>query len=182
MLQHSFFSTEVKEIQFSYQEIDPLVSEVLEKKQDIQNKAKIYSSNLGYGSYVTDFPNPIKLHEYEKLNIKIGHMFWNDGYFYDIDKYWTAIYDKNSLHDAHDHLNNIDAVQDNNFSTVLYLTSNGATNFFSSNSTSLSKKETIKSKVGKMIFFPSGLLHSANHQDDGERIIISSNVKIYKHA
>ena len=79
MLQHSFFSTEVKEIQFSYQEIDPLVSEVLEKKQDIQNKAKIYSSNLGYGSYVTDFLNPIKLHEYEKLNIKIGHMFWNDG-------------------------------------------------------------------------------------------------------
>ena len=65
-----------------------------------------------------------------------------------------------------------------NFSSVLYLTDHGGTRFYSPNHTSQEHEYFEKSEVGKLIFFPSTLLHDGNNFDVGERIIISSNIAI----
>ena len=67
-----------------------------------------------------------------------------------------------------------------NYSTVLYLSNTGGTKLFNPNPTSYIDDILISSEVGKIIFFPSNLLHSGINNQKGERIIISSNVEIYE--
>ena len=54
----------------------------------------------------------------------------------------------------------------------------GETKFYNPNPTCIHDHATIASEVGKLIFFPSNLLHSAENLIDGERIIISANIKL----
>ena len=68
-----------------------------------------------------------------------------------------------------------------NYSSVLYLTSEGGTDFYSPNPTSTEGVYTVKSEVGKMIIFPSNLLHGVIYNDNkNERMIISANFGIFK--
>jgi len=178
---HNFnlFPTEIYSFKFSPQEIQPLLDEVSLKEKQIKKVSKYFNQMGGINDYHTDFANPVKLQEYEKLMMMLGNFFMNKNKTFNIVNYWTAYYGNKSYHDTHTHhdmlKNNL-----NNYSSVLYLTNGGGTKFFSSNYTSSKQEELVISKVGKIIFFPSNLLHSGINDKSGERIIISSNVEMYE--
>tara|TARA_R100001163_G_C5059416_1_gene196115 strand:- start:1636 stop:2190 length:555 start_codon:yes stop_codon:yes gene_type:complete len=174
----NIFPTEIISFQFSTEEIQPLINEISKNKKKIKQTSSFYNDVGGVGKYYTDYANPIKLHEYEKLMIMVGNYFINNNKTFNIENYWSAFYLENSIHETHNHVNFIKE-KTHNYSTVLYLSNTGGTKFFSSNNTSLIDDITIQSQVGKIIFFPSNLLHSGINNEKGERIIISSNVGIY---
>ena len=144
------FPTDVFTFQFNFEEVKPLLNEVLSKE----------------------------LFEYEKLLQIVGNHFVNARHKkFLLNNYWTAFYKKGGFHGKHIHSNFIDGC-DHNYSSVLYLTELGGTRFLSPNPTSIYNTAHIDSKVGLLIFFPSNLLHEAMMDQEGERIIISSNVVI----
>ena len=61
------FSTKVFVFQFTNEEIEPLINEVLFKKEEIKKRSQIFSNHGGVGDYYSDYSNPMQLHEYEKL-------------------------------------------------------------------------------------------------------------------
>ena len=167
------FSTKIFIFKFTNKEVEPLIDEVLLKKEKIKKRSLVFSDHGGVGDYHTDYGNPIQLHEYEKLMYSMINHFNT----FNVHKYWTAIYNKNSLHDAHNHTNFIRGGACN-FSSVLYLAAIGGTTFWSPNLTSVQDEYDLKSEVGKFIIFPSNLIHKGENLQDGERIIISSNIQI----
>jgi AAA+ ATPase superfamily predicted ATPase len=173
------FPTEIISFQFNTEEIQPLIDEISKNKKKIKQISDFYNNVGGVGKYYTDYENPTKLHEYEKLMMMIGNYFINNKKTFNIQNYWSAIYFENSIHETHNHVNFIKE-KTHNYSTVLYLSNIGGTKFFSSNNTSLIDDITISSRVGKIIFFPSNLLHSGINNEKGERIIISSNIGIHE--
>ena len=181
MKSHNFniFPTEITTFEFNKEEIQPLLDEISKSKEKIKETSKYYSNQGGTGEYYTDYGgNPIKLYEYEKLMIMVGTSFVNRQKSFNVTNYWTALYYDNSIHEAHNHVN---FLKQNtcNYSSVLSLTNQGGTKFLSSSPTSLIHSEIVNSRVGKLIFFPSNLLHSGVNVTSGERIIISSNLTIY---
>ena len=177
----NLFITNIKVIEFSITEITPVIEEVLNNKKEIKKRSKIYSKAGGLGNYLTDFKNPVKIIEYEKLMLMIGNFFANKGYNFTVNRYWTALYNNNSFHPMHTHCYPLDEKNHVNYSSVLYLTSEGGTDFYSPNPTSTEGVHTVKSEVGKMIIFPSNLLHGVIYNDNkNERMIISANLGIFK--
>lgn len=174
----NLFPTEIYSFKFSLQEIQPLLDEILLKEKKIKEVSKYFNKTGGVNNYHTDYANPVKLHEYEKLMIMLSNFFTNKNKTFNVVNYWTAFYKDTSYHEAHTHQNSLENNL-NNYSSVLYLTDNGGTKFFSSNYTSIQKNELVKSEVGRIIFFPSNLLHSGINNQNGERIIISSNIGMY---
>jgi len=177
---HNFnlFPTQIYSFLFSPQEIQPLLDEISLKEKQIKKVSKYFNHMGGVNDYYTDYANPVKLQEYEKLMMMLGNFFMNKNKTFNIVNYWTAYYGNTSYHDTHTHhifLNK----HSYNYSSVLYLTNGGGTKFFSSNYTSSQQEELVPSKVGKIVFFPSNLLHSGTNDKSGERIIISSNVEMY---
>ena len=168
------FATSLQKFYFNSEEIQPLLNEMIDKKKDIKKRSYFYNmQNQDYGKeYYTDYGNPVKLHEYEKLMFMIAN-FYRDKNF-NVFHYWSALYYQNSWHETHVHSN-----PKYNFSSILYLTNNtGGTSFYSPNLTSETEKHIEMSEVGKLVIFPASLLHSAYHKDNSERIIISSNLSI----
>tara|TARA_R100001510_G_C7640162_1_gene197862 strand:+ start:1119 stop:1649 length:531 start_codon:yes stop_codon:yes gene_type:complete len=167
------FSTKIFVFKFTNKEMEPLINEVLRKKEEIKKRSLVFSNHGGIGDYHTDYRNPIQLHEYEKLMYSMANHFNN----FNVNLYWTAFYNKNSLHDEHKHANFIRGTA-NNFSSILYLSAIGGTTFYSPNLTSTEDEFYCDSEVGKFVIFPSNLLHKGENRQDGERIIISSNIQV----
>jgi|TARA_E500000318_G_scaffold110044_2_gene124480 hypothetical protein len=168
------FPTKIKKFYFNTNEISPLLSEISKLKNKIKETSYFYNKNNNdYGNgYYTDYENPAKIYEYEKLTMLINSFFQDKNV--QVLNYWTAIYYQNSWHDTHNH-----KTHDCNFSSILYLTNNsGGTKFFSPNSTSEMQYHFESSEIGKFIIFPSELFHNVHHNDNSERIIISSNLFI----
>ena len=175
----NIFPTEITTFEFNKEEIQPLLDEISKSKEKIKETSKYYSNQGGVGEYYTDFGgNPVKLYEYEKLMIMVGNYFSNRQKSFKVTNYWSALYYDNAIHEAHNHVN---FLKQNtcNYSSVLSWTNTGGTKFFSSSPTSLDYHAVVNSQVGKLIFFPSNLLHSGVNNTNGERIIISSNLTIY---
>ena len=185
------FPTEIKTFQFGIPEVQPLIDEVLSKKKEIKKRSDVFSNhgNLGKDSeYITDFRNPIRIFEFEKLMMQVGNFFGSQNKIFSITNYWTAFYGKNVLHDTHLHGNFNDTKRvRNNFASVFYLTQNGGTNFYSHNLKSTVPEVLVKSEVGKFIVFPHNLFHNGNnrqamHGQSGQtRIIMSANIEIFDH-
>tara|TARA_R100000030_G_scaffold98385_1_gene88278 strand:+ start:418 stop:969 length:552 start_codon:yes stop_codon:yes gene_type:complete len=175
----NIFATRLFIFEFNKDEIYPLIEEVSNKKTKIKNISKFYSSYTGVGKHYTDYGNSVRLIEYEKIMLVIGNFFINQNKFFNLENYWSAIYYENSLHSTHNHSNLINKREPHNYSCVLYLTDNGGTTFFTSNSTSNDCEFYVKSKVGKLVIFPKSLLHNGVNKEKGERIIISSNISLY---
>ena len=174
----NLFSTEFRTFKFSISEIDELITEVLNKKNQIKEISSLFNSNNQKTNYYTDYKKPVKLYEYEKIINILHNLYLNEGKSFNVKQYWTAFYGDNCIHTTHMHRNIQDIKQQENFSSVLYLTDHGGTRFYSPNHTSQEHEYFEKSEVGKLIFFPSTLLHDGNNFDVGERIIISSNIAI----
>tara|TARA_R100001015_G_C4558053_1_gene118485 strand:- start:136 stop:681 length:546 start_codon:yes stop_codon:yes gene_type:complete len=175
----NIFSTEIISFQFNIKEIQPLIDEISKNKKKIKKISDYYNNVGGVGKYYTDYANPTKLHEYEKIMMMIGNYFINNKKTFHVQNYWSAIYLEKSIHKTHNHVNFIKE-KTHNYSTVLYLSNTGGTKLFNPNPTSYIDDILISSEVGKIIFFPSNLLHSGINNQKGERIIISSNVEIYE--
>ena len=169
------FPTEILTFKFNVDEIRPLINEVVGKKDQIKKINSIYNKNGGQDDYYSDFSDPVKLFEYEKLMLSVSNYFHGNNIPFFMKNYWTAIYHLSGLHDKHVHTNFVKG-EDANYSSVLYLTNMGETLFHNPNPTCIYDNEFVKSEVGKLIFFPSNLLHSAENFIKGERMIISSNV------
>lgn len=171
------FSTEIRTFKFSISEVNDLITEVLNKKTKIKKVNYLFETNQRK-NYFTDYKNPVKLYEYEKIINLLQNLYLNEGKNFNVKNYWTAIYGQNSIHSTHNHRNIQDVNHQVNFSSVLYLTNHGGTTFYSPNHTSEVPMHFEKSEVGKLVFFPSTLFHDGNNLDVGERIIISSNLII----
>ena len=177
----TIFSVPIKKFQFQKEEITPLLNEYQEKKKAIIQRASFYEEEQSLSDYATDFQNSIPLHEYEKLMMPIKNYFENNNYNYQLHNYWTAIYADKGYHKEHTHNNGSHySPPSNNFSSVLYLTSVGGTEFYSPHLLSKEYQYSVKSNVGLLIIFPSSLLHTApSSNSNNERVVISGNMGIY---
>ena len=166
------FPTLIRKFQFNDDEISPLLKEIVRKKEGIKETSFFYSMNH-YENYYTDYKKPTVLTEYEALMDLVSNQFASQGYTFELGRYWTAIYGKNSAHNAHNH-NSLKA----NFSSILYLTDGGSTSLISSNHTSEQNEHFESAQVGKLIIFPASQWHYVTYKENNERIIISSNLRI----
>ena len=67
----------------------------------------------------------------------------------------------------------------NNYSGILYLTDHGNTTFFSGNPSSFDNDFSVDPEVGKVVLFPSTLVHSAtDNASEHERIVVAFNLLI----
>tara|TARA_Y100000361_G_C11084358_1_gene302863 strand:- start:84 stop:617 length:534 start_codon:yes stop_codon:yes gene_type:complete len=174
-MQHAkedIFATTITRFKFNDDEIKPLLDEIIEKKQQIKDTSSFYNDSIS-GNYFTDFKNPTKLREYEVLMNTIKLQYNSNNLLFNVSSYWTAIYGKGSRHNPHNHQSVF-----NNYSSIFYLTNNGETSFLSPNHTAEYSYYYEKAEVGKVVIFPSALWHFVEYKDLGERIIISSNIKI----
>ena len=71
------FATSLQKFYFNSEEIQPLLNEMIDKKEDIKKRSYFYNmQNQDYGKeYYTDYGNPVKLHEYEKLMFMIANFY-----------------------------------------------------------------------------------------------------------
>ena len=179
------FPTLFYEFIFSQDEIIPLCKEMENKKEKIK---KLYSDEFVMMDYWTDYRNPITLLEYEKLIQKIPSQFISQQLTCEHDKknsqyvYWTAIYGERGYHETHNHNESFYDILHCNMSSILYLSDIGHTEFFNPRqSDEIHSSCRIPSKMGKMIMFPSHMLHRAlpHGKKDAERIIVSSNWRLF---
>ena len=164
------FPQEFFEFKFSTELITPLYNEVLEKKDEIKRISDMIAGDYATHDYWTDFLQPVKLNEWEKLMSHIRDYF--SDFNCACDCYWTAIYGKHGMHPLHAHLQSLFEPKINNFSCILYLTNVGATTFINPNTHNVTEFSLdIKAQLGKMIMFPSNILHTSSpHNLDREKI------------
>ena len=167
-----FFPTLFYEFTWTEDEIHPLLNEVKEKTEEIK-----IQSNSEIDEYWTDYSDTVKLLEYEKLIEKVSTAFFPKLQYSHI-VYWTAIYGERGYHATHNHNGSLFELLAPNMSSILYLSDIGGTQFrnpYQSNQTN--SVLYMPSKVGRMIMFPSHILHAApsHGKKNEERIIISSN-------
>ena len=162
--------------------ITPLYEEVIQNKDKIK---KINDKHFGDGGriavdYWTDFEDTVKLNEMNKIVYQVG-MYFKDMQV-TCDGYWTAIYGPYGVHGSHTHSSKLFESKINNLSSVLYLTNIGSTKFHNPSTHNVTENVLIiKAEVGKMIMFPSNILHSSPaHNVEKEKIIISANWQIHQ--
>ena len=170
------------EFYFPQNIMTPLCNEVIKNKDKIKKINDIhYADGTAIAvDYWTDFQESVKLNEMEKIIHHVGR------YFKDMrvncDRYWTAIYGKYGVHDSHIHSKPLFGSNICNLSSILYLTNIGSTKFHNPSTHNVMDTEVvIFSHIGKMIMFPSNILHSSPpHNVEKEKIIISANWQIFK--
>ena len=177
------FPTLFYAFEFSQDQIRPLCEEIQDKKEELKRRYYNDHSEPIPDDYWTDYVNPITFPTYEKIvreeilsrflpEMKCKHL-----------AYWTAIYGEKGYHGLHNH--NL-SLYDNviiNMSSILYLSDIGHTVFYNprQGTDEIQRHIEIPSVVGKMIMFPSHILHVANpHGITGkEKVIMSSNWQVY---
>ena len=73
----NLFPTEIYSFTFALQEIQPLLNEISLKEKQIKEVSKYFNKTGGVNNYHTDYANPVKLHEYEKLMMMLSNFFTN---------------------------------------------------------------------------------------------------------
>ena len=182
MTEWGVFPTLFYKFIFSQDQIVPLVEEIQNKKEEIK---KIYRNNKlnPLDDYWTDYKDPIKLLAYEKLIEEISSQFAPQmSCKHDI--HWIAIYEARGYHNFHTHNQTLYEPTRTNMSSILYLSDIGDTEFFNPRqSDEIYPSMFIPSEMGKMVIFPSHILHRAlPHEKKGEeKIIVSSNWQVHYH-
>jgi len=168
------FATSIIKFHFNESEIENLLDEINQKKNNIKKTSSFYNTTInGSDEYYTDFLKPTRIHSFEMLMNTVGAYYGADQLNFNVVKYWTAIYGKNSVHEPHNH-----TAIDSNFSSILYLTNNGSTTFYTPNFLSKQESYVEQAEVGKLLIFHSQLFHSVFYKENAERIIISANLNI----
>jgi len=178
------FPTELYIFDFNEDEIQPVIEIANKIEQDVKKVSDQYPNELGgvfdrkTGLYFSDYRDPVRNVEYEKLLLKVADAFLFNKKKFEIKNYWHAYYTGVSQHVTHIHQ---DKMRHNfspiNYSSVLSLSNTGGTRFFSSNYTSEFYENTFYSSVGRMIIFPAHQFHEGV-STEGRRCVISSNLQI----
>ena len=172
---NAYFPIRFYEFNWTEDEIRPFLEEIQEKKEEIKQR-----NNYEIDDYWTDYLAPVKLLEYEKLISEIIVEFLPELQC-DHIVYWTAIYGEKGFHATHNHNANLFEQINPNMSSILYLSDIGGTQFRNPyQSDQIHSVLEMPSKVGKMIMFPSHILHTAppHGKKNEERIIVSSNWRV----
>ena len=180
------FPTLFYEFIFTQDELNPLCKEIENKKEEIK---KIYNDDAfepEVDDYWTDFRNPIELLEYERIMMKIPPQFVSYKLNCEHDEeYWSAIYGERGYHKTHHHTENLYSGVSHrcNMSSVLYLSDIGGTMFWNPriSSDEIQTSIFIPSEVGKMVMWPSHILHEViphGEKNVDERIVVSSNWRL----
>lgn len=168
------FATSIMKFQFNQSEIEDLLDEIDQKKNKIKKTSSFYNTTInGSDEYYTDFLKPTKIHSFEMLMNTVGAYYVSNNLSFNVAHYWTALYGKNSVHEAHNHTSN-----NCNFASILYLTNNGKTTFYTPNFLSKQEFYEEQAEVGKFVIFPSQLFHSVFYKHSAERVIMSANLDI----
>ena len=175
------FPTIFYEFKFSEEQILPLCEEITAKKTEIKKR---YNEEIRKNDYWTDFGRPIELVSYEKLVVgEVISKFLPEMHCEHVE-HWTAIYEEKGYHGAHNHNPMLYDVPTCNMSSILYLSDIGYTEFLNPKLYGVPYQTCrVPSQVGKMIMFPSHILHSAlphGKKKPQEKIIVSSNWQLYE--
>ena len=178
------FPTFFYEFTWTEEEIQPLVKQAWEKNPAIK---WIYENEYApdprdrVDEYWTDHATAVDLPEYGKLVDEVVDLFLHK-FNCTHQAHWTAIYGPRGYHSCHQHSqSNPFETMGPNMSSVMYLSNIGKTHVFNPNQlSSIDPEIFLESVLGKMIMFPSHILHRAlPHMVEGEeRTVISSNWKI----
>ena len=174
------------EFKFSKEQILPICEEIAAKKTEIKKRYEDSDidkiKKIDYWTDFGRFGRPIELVQYENLVVKeISSQFLPEMQCEHV-VHWTAIYEEKGYHEAHNHSPMLHTAPTCNMSSILYLSDIGYTEFVNPKlDAATCKSFLISSQVGKMIMFPSHVLHSAlpHGKKDEEKIIVSSNWKLY---
>jgi len=178
------FPTFFYEFTWTEEQIQPLLKEMYEKSDAIK---WMYEHEYApdprdrVDDYWTDHSKAIELHAYWKLVNEVIEKF-RPKFNCIHQAHWSAIYGPKGYHATHQHSqSNPFETMGPNMSSVLYLSNIGKTHVFNPNqNASIDPEIFIQSVLGKMIMFPSHILHRAlPHMVEGEeRHIVSSNWRI----
>ena len=178
------FPTFFYEFTWTEEEIQPLLKEVRESIPAIK---WIYENKYApdprdrVDEYWTDHATAVDLPEYIKLVSEVIEEF-KPKFRCGMLAHWTAISGPKGYHSCHQHSqSNPFESMGPNMSSVLYLSNIGKTHVFNPIQLGTIDPEIfIESVLGKMIMFPSHILHRAlpHMVEDEERIVISSNWRI----
>jgi len=158
-----------------------MAQEVLQEVHANKDKIKLVSDATreeNPDTYATDWSSPVKVNSFENLfENGVANVFKENGLDVNLESYWTAIYNQNAVHSMHNHA---DVIYDNNLlSGILYLTSIGETDFFANSMSAKYTHYRQNSEFGRIVIFPSTLLHSVNyHHSDKDRYIIAFNMGV----
>lgn len=176
------FPIKVFESQIDQVDSFNLLNEILRN----QDEMKIISSTRQEQSieeYITDYPynqesKVVQLETLDKIFDDIKSIFtqWNSSF--EVINYWTAVYIKNGHHGLHNHSNGV--LDRCNYSGIIYLSDLGETTFFSTSPSSFESTFVFKSKMGKVLIFPSTLPHMVHPTLNGEnsRYVVAFNCEI----
>ena len=183
MTLHEVFPTLFYNFDFSQDQIRPLCEEIQDKKEELKKSYYNDHPESVVDDYWTDYINPITFPTYEKIvREEIPSQFLPEIDCKHLD-HWTAIYGKKGYHGLHSHNPSLYDDVIINMSSILYLSDIGHTVFFNPRQAAdeIQRALEIHSVVGKMVMFPSHILHVANpHGITGkEKVIISSNWQVY---
>jgi len=175
------FPTLFYEFTWTEDQIRPLKKEVENKSPSIKwIYENVYAPDPRdrVEEYWTDHSKAVELHGYDKLVDEVVDTFLPK--FNCIHQaHWTAISGPRGYHSCHQHSqSNPFETTGPNMSSVLYLSNIGKTHVFNPNQlSSIDPEIFIESVLGKMVMFPSHILHRAlPHMVEGEeRMVISSN-------
>jgi|TARA_B100000809_G_C15040558_1_gene495383 hypothetical protein len=178
------FPTFFYEFTWTEDQIRPLKEEVEHKSPSIK---WIYENQYApdprdrVEEYWTDHSKAVELHGYSKLVDEVVALFLPK--FKIVHQaHWTAISGPKGYHECHQHSqSNPFETMGPNMSSILYLSNIGKTHVFNPNQQgSIDPEIFIESVLGKMVMFPSHILHRAlpHMVENEERFIISSNWSI----
>ncbi len=183
------FPTLFYDFDFPQDQIRPLCEEIQDKKEELKKRYYNDHHTLATHSeplsddYWTDYINPITFPTYEKIvREEIPSRFLPEISCKHLE-HWTAIYGEKGYHGLHNHNPTLHVEDSINMSSILYLSDIGHTLFFNprQGTDEIQRCIEIRSVVGKMVMFPSHILHIVNpHGKTGkERVIMSSNWQVY---
>jgi hypothetical protein len=174
----SIFPTELIEYQLDNDLVSKVLEEISIKREEILDTYIEEHPEGDIDVYYTDYTNPAQLNSIESILEALKEDFNRKGLKARINNYWVAAYRRYAEHSTHNHR---EGIQDTvNFSGIIYLSNIGQTNFYSDSISSTDYLFKSFSNAGKIIMFPSTLLHSVpSHNTEDWRYVVSFNASIY---
>ena len=159
---------------------EPLIN-LMKEIESHRDDMRLYSlarQEQDVSEYITDYPKNFPLPTFLEIFDSIKNDAFENGLVLELIQYWTAIYTGKGYHEKHNHRSNY--LDKTNYSGILYLSDIGRTLLFSPNPTSIASSHRIQSEFGKIILFPSTVIHEVeNHkQDMTERCVVAFNMEV----
>lgn len=158
MIEQPLFPTLFYETKINENLAYDIIDEIKQLEPKVRNISEATQPHP-ISDYATDFSSPLRVelfHQYvvPQLSEEIAEI----GYHLSMGTSWVSCYTgPHGSHPMHNHVEGYDGRI--NYSAILYLSNIGYTDFFTTSPTAANCMHSIKSEVGKVVFFPSIMPH-----------------------